>query len=312
MKLVSLRTDNGLHGGVLLDAGVLDFAVLMSSPDIDRSSLSLPEVEGSEIRDALDLLALGEDWLRSTVKRVTDDAEFHHQCEQAGALIPSQSVRLGPPVANPGKILAVGLNYRLHAEETGAALPEKPLIFTKNTSALIGPEDEIKLPAISDKIDYEAELAFVIGQTAKNVKASKALEYIAGYTIMNDVTARDLQKNERQWARAKGLDTFAPCGPWLVTRDEIPDPHVLDIQLRLNSEIRQDSNTNDLIFKLQELIAFISEDLTLNPGDIVTTGTPPGVGYARKPPSFLHVGDCIEITIQGLGTLRNVVAGWTA
>jgi acylpyruvate hydrolase len=158
-------------------------------------------------------------------------------------------------------------------------------------------------------IDYEAELAVVIGKRATSVSAASAMEHVAGYTIMNDVTARDLQKRERQWVRAKGLDTFAPCGPWLVTTDEIPDPHSLDIALTVNGETRQHSNTADLIFNIPRLIAFISEDLTLMPGDIITTGTPSGVGVFMKPPVFLKAGDEVSVSINRIGTLRNRVAG---
>jgi 2-keto-4-pentenoate hydratase/2-oxohepta-3-ene-1,7-dioic acid hydratase in catechol pathway len=159
-------------------------------------------------------------------------------------------------------------------------------------------------------IDYEAELAVIIGAEAKSVSADRALDYVAGYTIMNDVTARDLQRSERQWTRAKGLDTFAPCGPWLVTTDEIPDPHILDIELKLNGEIRQSSNTSDLIFGVPQLIEFISQDLTLRPGDIITTGTPSGVGVYRQPPTFLKDGDQVMIRIDRIGTLSNPVAAW--
>jgi acylpyruvate hydrolase len=158
-------------------------------------------------------------------------------------------------------------------------------------------------------IDYEAELAVVIGKRATSVTAAGAMEHVAGYTIMNDVTARDLQKRERQWVRAKGLDTFAPCGPWLVTTDEIPNPHSLDIALTVNGETRQHSNTADLIFNIPQLIEFISEDLTLMPGDIITTGTPSGVGVFMKPPVFLKAGDEVSINIDQIGTLRNRVAG---
>jgi 2-keto-4-pentenoate hydratase/2-oxohepta-3-ene-1,7-dioic acid hydratase in catechol pathway len=165
------------------------------------------------------------------------------------------------------------------------------------------------LPRLSDKVDYEAELAVVIGKQGRSIASINAYEHIAGYTIMNDVTARDLQRSESQWARAKGLDTFAPCGPWLVTADEMTDPHSLDISLRVNGEARQRSNTSDLIFKIPSLIEFISEDLTLLPGDIISTGTPSGVGAYMTPPVFLKQGDTIEITIAGIGVLRNRVAG---
>ena len=303
MKLLSIRLEGDCHAGALVGEEVLDFCSFKGFSVYKEG----PPGNAANLRDALDLLAAGPDWVRSQIELVRNDAKLADQCRKAGALSPLANTRLGSPIASPGKILAVGLNYRAHAIETGGQLPDRPLIFSKCVTALGGPGDEIRIPRISDKIDYEAELAFVIGKEAKNVSADSAMDYIAGYTIMNDVTARDLQRTERQWVRAKGLDTFAPCGPWMVTADELTDPHSLDIELRLNGEERQKSNTNDLIFKIPELVAFISEDLTFRPGDIVTTGTPSGVGYAMKPPSFLKAGDRIEITVQGIGTLANVV-----
>jgi acylpyruvate hydrolase len=240
---------------------------------------------------------------------VESDSILLQECREKGALTHVSEAVLGPPVLSPGKILAVGLNYAAHARETNAKLPESPLIFSKCTTALIGPGQQIRLPKISDKIDYEGELAVVIGKAAKSVGADSAYEHVAGYAVLNDVTARDIQRRENQWVRAKGLDTFAPCGPWLVTRDEIADPHNLDIELRVNGEVRQKSNTNDLIFKVPQLIEFISQDLTLNPGDIITTGTPSGVGFTMQPPTFLKEGDLVEITIQNIGTLVNPVVG---
>lgn len=258
-------------------------------------------------RDALDLYNLGTGFLQALLARLASDEGLTERCREAGVLRPFDAIKLNPPVISPGKILAVGLNYAAHAEEQKKKPPESPLIFSKNVTALIGPEDEIRLPRISEQVDYEAELAFVIGKEARSVQAANAFDYIAGYTIMNDVTARDLQASERQWARAKGLDTFAPCGPWLVTTDEIEDPHSLGIELRVNGELRQKSNTSDLIFNIPYVIEFISQDLTLRSGDIVSTGTPSGVGVYMKPPVFLKSGDGIEIQIEGIGKLTNSV-----
>jgi len=259
-------------------------------------------------RDALDLHKLGTGFLQAQLSRLASDEGLTERCREAGVLRPLDAIKLNPPVIAPGKILAVGLNYAAHAAEQNKNPPESPLIFSKNVTALTGPEDEIRLPQISEEVDYEAELAFVIGKEARSVQAENAFDYIAGYTILNDVTARDLQRRERQWARAKGLDSFAPCGPWLVTTDEIADPHSLGLELRLNGETRQKSNTSDLIFKIPYLIEFISQDLTLRPGDIISTGTPSGVGVYMKPPVFLKSGDAIEIRIQGIGKLANSVA----
>ncbi|HKY03773.1 MAG TPA: fumarylacetoacetate hydrolase family protein, partial [Blastocatellia bacterium] len=258
--------------------------------------------------DALDLLGRGAEWLRSITSRLAADSRFRTECVDRRVLRRVEELKLNPPVINPGKILAVGLNYAAHAAEQNIEPPASPLIFSKNVTALAGSGWPIRLPHISRMIDYEAELAFVIGREGRSIKADRAFDHIAGLTIMNDVTARDLQKGERQWARAKGLDTFAPCGPWLVTLDEIGDPHSLGIRLRVNGETRQDSNTSDMIFKIPELVEFISQDLTLKPGDIISTGTPSGVGVHRVPPLFLKSGDVIEIEIDRIGLLSNPVA----
>jgi acylpyruvate hydrolase len=313
MKLLTLKSDGHYSAGVLTGKEVLDFTAVCEileakgewvkgEPQLD----SFRKLEGV-YRDALELLICDPGWVSRTISRVSADSILMQECREKGALVPLSDAVLGPPVTSPGKILAVGLNYSAHAKETNAKLPESPLIFSKCATALIGPRQHIRLPKISDKIDYEGELAVIIGKHAVSVKADSAYEYVAGYSIMNDVTARDLQRREHQWVRSKGLDTFAPCGPWLVTRDEIPDPNNLDIEVRVNGEVRQKSNTNDLIFKVSQLIEFISQDLTLRPGDIITTGTPSGVGFTMQPPVFLKAGDLIEITIEKIGTLVNSV-----
>jgi 2-keto-4-pentenoate hydratase/2-oxohepta-3-ene-1,7-dioic acid hydratase in catechol pathway len=216
-------------------------------------------------------------------------------------------VEICAPVPRPGKIICIGLNYRDHAEESGMAIPESPIIFSKFSSCAIGARQAIRLPRTSRQVDFEAELAFVVGRRAKNVKAADALEHVLGYTNFNDVSARDLQFTDGQWQRGKSCDTFAPMGEFIATADEIEDPHNLRIRFRLNGETLQDSNTDQLIFKIPELIEFLSASITLEPGDVVATGTPPGVGFARKPPVFLRDGDTAEVEIEGLGVLSNSV-----
>ena len=314
MKLLSMITEGRRRAGLLIGDEVVDvtyFAEILEEKGEWIEAGAPPEFHHLEglYQDAVDVFSCGHQCRLSIRSRLAGDPLLAGECREREALVPLEAVQLASPVAAPSKILAVGLNYRAHAEETGSQLPESPLIFSKCTSSLTGPGEAIRLPRISDKIDYEAELAVVIGTEARSVKAADALDYVAGYTILNDVTARDLQRRERQWVRAKGLDTFAPCGPWLVTPDEIHDPHSLDIELRLNGEVRQKSNTSDLIFRIPEIIEFASQDLTLKPGDIISTGTPPGVGFAREPASFLKAGDRIEISIQGIGTLSNTVVG---
>lgn len=216
-------------------------------------------------------------------------------------------VQICSPVPRPGKIICVGLNYRDHAEESGMTLPKSPIIFSKFGTSVIGSNDSILIPKDSQQTDYEAELAFVVGKTAKNVSREEAMDYILGYTNFNDVSARDFQFADGQWVRGKSCDTFAPMGEFIATKDEIADPHELRIQFRLNGETLQDSNTDQLIFKIPELIEFLSKSMTLEPGDIIATGTPLGVGFARKPPIYLKDGDVCEVEIEGLGTLRNPV-----
>jgi 2-keto-4-pentenoate hydratase/2-oxohepta-3-ene-1,7-dioic acid hydratase in catechol pathway len=213
------------------------------------------------------------------------------------------------PVIDPQKIVCIGLNYRDHAAESGAHIPAEPVLFSKFSTTLIGHGQSIMLPPVSKEVDYEAELVLVVGKKARNLSTTTALGYLAGYTIGHDVSARDwqLKKDGRQWLAGKTFDTFAPMGPWLVTADQIPDPNALDIRLRLNGTIMQDSNTGQMIFRVADLLAYISQVVTLMPGDLVFTGTPSGVGFTRKPPVFLKGGDFVEIEIAQLGVLRNPV-----
>lgn len=222
---------------------------------------------------------------------------------------PQSAVRILAPIPDPPKILCIGLNYKDHAEESGAPLPGHPIVFSKFTTALIGPDDPIVLPAVSEEVDYEAELVLVIGKKGKNIPPEAARGYLAGCMVGHDVSARDwqLKKDGKQWLTGKTFDTFAPIGPVLVTLDEVGDPHNLGIRLRLNGETMQNSSTRQLIFKSEELIAYISQVVTLQPGDLIFTGTPPGVGMARKPPVWLKAGDVVEVEIDGLGVLRNPV-----
>jgi 2-keto-4-pentenoate hydratase/2-oxohepta-3-ene-1,7-dioic acid hydratase in catechol pathway len=216
-------------------------------------------------------------------------------------------VKLLAPVLRPTKIVAIGLNYLDHARETRMEIPKRPIIFAKFPSSINGPDAPVVLPKDDPQGDYEAELAVVIGRTCKRVSESEAMNYVAGYMPLNDVSARRWQFADKQWVRGKSCDTFCPTGPWLTTRDAVPDPHSLYIRMRVNANIVQDSNTSNLIFRIPKLIEFISESITLEPGDIIATGTPDGVGVFRKPPVFLKPGDVMEVDIEGLGVLRNEV-----
>jgi 2-keto-4-pentenoate hydratase/2-oxohepta-3-ene-1,7-dioic acid hydratase in catechol pathway len=211
------------------------------------------------------------------------------------------------PIERPGKIICVGLNYRDHAEEQGAALPEAPLLFAKWQNALIGPDEPIVIPPIVTRCDYEAELGVVIGSRVRDVSPENALDAVAGYICVNDVSARDLQFADGQWTRGKSPDTFCPVGPRLISRDEVPDPQNLAIRAILNGETMQESTTANMVFGVSELIAYITRTITLEPGDLIATGTPAGVGVFRKPPVFLQPGDEITIEIEALGSLTNPV-----
>lgn len=223
------------------------------------------------------------------------------------ALGPLSDVTLVAPVPRPGKIVCIGLNYRDHVQESGAEVPERPLLFSKYGTSVIGPGDAIELPAFTKEVDYEAELGVVIGTTARNAPVVSALDHVFGYTCVNDVSARDLQFADGQWARGKSLDTFCPVGPWIVTSDEVPDPQTLALRCEVNGRVLQDSSTGEMIFSVAELVSYVSQGITLEPGDLIATGTPAGVGFTRTPPVFLQPGDTVTVSIEGIGSLTNPV-----
>ena len=221
------------------------------------------------------------------------------------------SPRLGPPVAGIGKILGIGLNYRSHAEETGATPGAEPLVFSKAITALNGPNNSIMIPRYSVKTDWEVELAVVIGAMAGYVEERNALDYLAGYAVINDVSERSFQKERGgQFIKGKSADTFAPLGPWLVTKDEVPDPQALSLWLDVNGRRRQTGNTSDMIFSVAYLVSHLSQFMTLLPGDVIATGTPAGVGAGCKPPEFMKPGDVIELGVDGLGRQRQEVVNY--
>ncbi len=291
MRVVNFRGKDGLGSvGVFTGKGVVDL----------RASAHNARVSAGTFESMAEFLGAGES-ARIVAQRLVSDSEH------AGVLALSD-VRLLAPVPHPGKIIAVGLNYRDHSMESGAKEPPKwPLIFAKFPTSICGPGDAIVLPAGDAKVDYEAELGVVIGKRGKTVPAQNAFEYVAGYLPLNDVSARAWQFADKQWVRGKSCDTFCPIGPYLVTRDEIPDPHFLTIQARVNGVTLQSSNTSKMIFRIPQLIEFISASITLEAGDIIATGTPEGVGAFREPPIYLKDGDVVEIEIEKLGVLTNPV-----
>jgi 2,4-didehydro-3-deoxy-L-rhamnonate hydrolase len=291
MRLVSYAGNDGVTRlGALTEQGVLDLRAAARSSGIPEQPFS----------DALTFLAAGDSALSQALRLI--------QQAPQGSFTSVAHVRPRPPIPRPGKIVAVGLNYRDHSIESGAKeAPKVPILFAKFTTSIAGPEDPIIIPNGNPNVDYEAELAVVIGRKAKAVVAANAMEYVAGYMPLNDVSARLWQFADKQWVRGKSCDTFCPTGPYLSTRDDVPDPHALSICARVNGTTLQGSNTSKMIFRIPELIEFISASITLEPGDIIATGTPEGVGAFRTPPIYLKPGDIVEVEIQNLGVLRNPV-----
>lgn len=245
---------------------------------------------------------------KESLERAKESVQYALNNESAVQLVFAKTdVKIDAPVTNPGKMICVGHNYREHILEMGRELPTHPVVFAKFANTIVGPEDNIPFYPISEQLDYEAEFAFVIGKRAKNVSQEDALDYVAGYTIVNDVTYRDIQRRTIEWLQGKAVDGSAPMGPWLVTSDELTDPSGLEISLTVNGEERQRSNTANLVFTVQRLVEFLSELMTLEPGDVILTGTPGGVGVAREPQAFLKDGDVVRIEVDKVGVLENKV-----
>jgi len=257
--------------------------------------------------DVVDLAVAGLPTTMIELLALPDGIELARKAaKQASTTIHIADVRIEAPVPRPGKVLAIGLNYRDHAEESGQPIPQRPVVFAKASTCIVGPGDAIDIPRVSRAVDWEAELCFVIGKTARYVSAADAAQYIAGYTIGNDVSVRDWQFHSPTWIMGKSFDTHGPLGPYLVTPDEVGDGN-LDIKLTVNGEQKQSSNTSQLIFGVGEIIEYLSAGMTLEPGDVVFTGTPAGVGGTRRPPEFLKAGDVVRVEISGLGVLENPV-----
>lgn len=296
MKLVTYER-GGWRAGIVLGERVYDIE--------DCASLLIPDDAYSS-----DLVTLirnrGVSGLVPLSERIEevnrDNEELPLDCRAS-----LDEVQLHAPIPRPGKIICLGLNYRDHAEEQNATIPDRPLLFVKASTATIGHNQPIVIPEGSTKVDYEAELAFVVGTQVKEAGTGDAGSAIFGYTCMNDVTDREMQRGDKQWFRGKSVDTFAPMGPYIVTADEVGDPSRLSISSRLNGDLMQASSTSNLIFAPADIIGYIARTMTLEPGDVISTGTPGGVGVFRDPPVFLEDGDVIEVIIDGIGTLSNPV-----
>jgi 2-keto-4-pentenoate hydratase/2-oxohepta-3-ene-1,7-dioic acid hydratase in catechol pathway len=285
MKLVSFGKKGKERAGVIYKDKIID--INKAAPDIPQTVIEI--LQGKYLEKIKSLLK--------------NNDRFSDNCYT------DSSVRLGPPITSPGQIICLGSNYTGHIKEGKGNMPSSPLLFAKAVSSINGPYDDIVHPGLdkTQKLDYEVELAIVIARIAKKIKKDKAFDYIAGYTILNDISARDIQFNEKQWFRGKSLDTFAPLGPYLVTSDEITHPDNLKLESYVNSEIRQKSSTEEMIFTIAQIIEFITSSITLNPGDVIATGTPAGVGVFMDPPRFLKPGDTVEIKIEGLGGQKNKI-----
>ncbi len=293
MRLVTYEVDGHWRAGIAIGDRVVDAAVVAEAAQLPQDGTI--------------------DWTsnRSIIQIASDDKvrlenAAHGLAESKSSVGLIDQVHLGPPIPDPDKIICLGLNYRSHAEEAGFNAPTIPILFAKYRNALTGPTGPIRLPSVSNEIDYEGELAVVIGKPCKDVPSAEALSVVAGYMAFDDVSARDVQMRTSQWLSGKTLDTFAPCGPALVV-NEIRDPQVLNLATRVNGQTLQQSNTRMMIFSVAESIAYISRLMTLQPGDIIATGTPEGVGFKRQPPIFLHHGDVVEVELEGIGCLRNPV-----
>ena len=285
MKLVSFGPRGAERPGVVLG---------------DERILDLYTASGGAIDSIRRLLEAGDDAMGRVRRWIENDPP-------ADWLLSARSVRFGPPVNNPTKVVGVGLNYRTHAEEQKARIPARPLLFSKAVTSLAGHNDAIAYPLDEEHLDYEVELAVVIGRTAFRVRESDWRSYVAGYTIVNDVSARDAQINDRKWFRGKSCDSCCPMGPWLVTLDEIPEPGALRVTATLNGQLRQDGHTSDLIFGIPQLLHFVTRNITFHPGDVIATGTPGGVGIFRDPPACMIPGDVISVWVEGIGTLQNSI-----
>lgn len=298
MILLTFRDGDNLRLGVRTPRGVIDVAAAQAA--LGQGNNRAPET--------IDAVIAGGEAARAALADLVARAET----SDGGAswLKDESSLTLGPSVPNPGKIVCVGLNYRKHAEETGAAIPASPVLFSKFLNTIAAPDENVPLTDAANQYDYEVELAVVMGKTARNVSEADALGNVFGYSTANDLSARELQTRTSQWLLGKTMDKFMPIGPYLVTADEVPDPQALPLRTWLNSELRQNSNTDDMIFPVAELVAYISRHFTLDPGDVIITGTPQGVILGMAEKRWMVPGDVVEVEVEGLGKLRNrMVAG---
>ena len=299
MRLVSYRVDNLSRVGLIRKNMVFD---------LNRAYTAYLGERRTFPNDIISLLEAGEEALKK-VRELEEHLARHEDLPRAkNTCFPLKEVNILAPIPRPRKnIVCLGVNYPDHAAERKNEPPKYPIFFTKPPTCVIGPGDPIILPKSSHRVDYEVELAFVFSRKGKDIPAEEAWDYIAGYTVLDDITARDLQRSHQQWFKGKSLDTFAPMGPFLVTPDEVQDPHDLEISLSVNGKVMQEDNTKELFFKIPQIIASLSADMTVEAGDIVSTGTPGGIGDSRNPPVYLKAGDVVRAEVEGIGVLENPV-----
>jgi acylpyruvate hydrolase len=307
MKLISYRYEGQTRIGVIHGEQITDlhyaYRTMLEADGVNRAAQI---AEAFVPANMVEFLQGGEASME-LANMAVDFVQNHAASVKYKVFLHVSDVKIEAPVLNPGKMICVGHNYREHILEMGRGLPEFPVVFAKFSNTIIGPQDDIPFYPVSEQLDYEAEFAFVIGKRARNVAQADALQYVAGYTIVNDVTYRDIQRRTLQWLQGKTVEGSAPMGPWLVTADELQDPAGLEVILTVNGEQRQRSNTANLVFSVPYLVEFLSGLMTLEPGDVILTGTPGGVGVARDPQVFLQDGDIVRIEIEKLGTLENKV-----
>lgn len=308
MKLINYTLNGITRAGAIVDEQVVDLNYAYETQLKEAGEHRYKEIAHAYVPATTDELYQGGKKSIELAQTAIDFILTNPTVSAQKAIFSLEEVKVEAPVINPGKIICVGHNYREHILEMGRELPTHPVIFAKFANTILGPEDDIPFYPISDQLDYEAEFTFVMGKRAHNVSEEDALDYVAGYTITNDVTYRDIQRRTLQWLQGKTVDGSAPMGPYLVTSDELRDPSGLEVVLTVNGEVRQKTNTANLVFSVQKLVAFLSNLMTLEPGDVILTGTPGGVGVAMNPPTFLKDNDIVRIEIDKVGALENKVA----
>lgn len=308
MKLVNYTVNGITRAGAIVDNQVIDLNFAYEAKLQAEGEYRYQEIAHAYVPATTDGIYQGGKKSIELAQQAVDFILANPTASKTKVVFDRSEVHVNAPVLNPGKIICVGHNYREHILEMGRELPTHPVVFAKFANTLLGPDDDIPFFPISEQLDYEAEFTFVMGKQARNVSEEDALDYVAGYTITNDVTYRDIQRRTLEWLQGKTVDGSAPMGPYLVTADELQDPSGLSVVLKVNGEVRQQTNTANLVFSVQKLVAFLSNLMTLEPGDVILTGTPGGVGVAMDPPTFLKDGDVVRIEIDKLGALENKVA----